>query len=286
MNETVIQDNNMFPPSQPIAGNNLINNPIAMANFDFSKSNNNTNTTITNPNIPNSNPQPIKNINPDNPEDILMDESFWNILPNKKTDIQTGNNIATNTNTNTFNNMNFNNLNNVSNNQSNLLKNSVMDFNFNNSAAPTNRTIIPEFNFDLPKQPAQVPFETSFNINNVQAGNVNPIPNNIPGANFNNNLNNSHLNNMSNVNYSNFNINTFDRNLMASSVNFQPNSATNFNVKPNEDLSRKQNSYDFNFSNLLKNDNFKLLEDDFDPSTIKKQIRGAIIVRKVFNLFS
>jgi hypothetical protein len=164
-----------------------------------------------------------------------------------------------------------------------------MEFNFNNSAAP-NRTVIPEFNFDLPKQQQQIPFETSFNINKVNA--VNSASSNF-NLNASNNFNNSNFNASNNFNnfnnnpsinkFNNFNINTFDKNLTGN--NLQPNAAGNFGSKPYEDLSKKQHQYDFNFSNLLQNDNFKKQDDDFDPSNIKKQIRGAIIVIKLFKYF-
>jgi hypothetical protein len=278
--------------------NNIMNNPIALTNFNFNKNNNNQNI------IANSAPQQTKNINPDNPEDILMDENFWNNLPNKKTENNlhtAANNPSQILNTNiinsnfnnlsNFNNNNNKNINNISNNQNNFIKNPAIDFNFNNSAAPNNRSIIPEFNFELPKQHAQVQFDASFNINNVHANNnnnnnVNNIHtnNNIANSNFNFNNNNNNNNNLNKANFSNFNINNFEKNLIRNNNNnnntFIPNNPANLGGKLNDDLSRKQNSYDLNFSNLLQNDNFKLQEDDFDSNTIKKQIRGAIIVIK------
>lgn len=253
--------------------NNITNNPLAISNFNF----NNNNANLPNSNI-NSAPQLSKNINPDNPEDILMDESFWNILPNKKSE-----NTQINSNVN---NTNIQNPNVISNsNQSNMLKDSVMEFNFNNSAAPANQTVIPEFKFDLPKQSQQVPFDTSFNINKVNVNNANNSNFNFNNTgNYPSNINNSNFNfnnNLNKNNFNNFNVNAFDKNLIGN--NFQPNNNVNFSGKPYEDLSKKPNNFDINFNNLLENDNFNKQEDEFDKNIIKKQIRGAIIVKFFIN---
>jgi len=247
----------MFPQIQNQEQINLPNNmlnPMSLANFNFDNNINNNNLSQYN-NQNNMNNNKIENsmtnkpINPDNPEEILMDENFWNNLPNKKnelTSIQNHNVINTNQSYN-FNNQiqpNYN------------VKNSIMDFNLNNSDAPIQKSItIPEFSFDLPNL-NQASIEKSFNINNVHGSNFD----------FNNNLNKSISNN--------FNLNTFDKNI---SNKLNPPGANNFYAR-RDDIAKKQISYDFNFINLLQNDNSKLNEDEFDPISIRKQIRGAIIV--------